>query len=287
MEPAFKTIADLFAVAQPDEIEVVEPELPTRGSNAVESDELGALSLRDGDVKAAIKHFQRAMSQREGPDAASYLNLAGAYDYADQFPEALRQYQKALRLQEKSAEPLVGASDLYRRYGRFRDSIKRLEDAIVLEPKNPYLRIKLAEALRDAGEKKRALMAAQQAIVANPSEAFYHYWIGDLLIEMGRYEEALESLRASIELSPGDDFLYLRASVAFWRVDRKPEAIKAIRLASDLDPAKNLYHALLEVLLRLCGLEEEAELETERASRADAYDDDMIDRITAEMGING
>jgi Flp pilus assembly protein TadD len=285
-------IADLFAVQQPTDLGLDGSgldgvELPKEGRTAEESDELGGLSLREGDVKQAIRHFQKAISQREGDDISSYINLAGAYDYGDQFPEALRQYQKALRLKQEAAEPLVGVSDLYRRYGRFRDSIERLEQAIKVEPSNAYLRIKLAETLRDAGEKKRALTAAQQAVIANPEESFYHYWIGDLLIQMGRYEEALESLRAAIELSPGDDFLYLRASVAFWREGRKQEAIKAIRLASDLDPAKNLYHGILEILLRNCGLEAESELETERSSQMDAFDHDTIDRLLVEMGLQG
>jgi tetratricopeptide (TPR) repeat protein len=285
MDSGFKTIADLFAVAQPEGIEIQEVDRPKEGRTAAESDELGGLSLRNGDVKAAIRHFQKAISQRDATDVTSYVNLAGAYEYADEMPQALRQYQKALKLHAQVAEPLLGASDLYRRNGRFRESIRRLEQAIQIEPANAYLRIKLAEALRDAGEPKRALTSAQQAVVANPEESFYHFWIGDLLIQMGRYDEALDSIRAAIELSPGDDYLYLRAAVAFWRENRKQEAIKAIRLASDLDPAKNLYHGLLEVLLRKTGLQDEAELETDRASRMDAFDDDAIDRLLVEMGI--
>jgi tetratricopeptide (TPR) repeat protein len=284
-DSALKIIADLFAVEQPEVVDMDRGEMPKEGRSAQESDELGAISLRDGDVKEAIRHFQKAISQRDEQDISSYINLAGAYDYGDQFPEALRQYQKALRIQQEAAEPLVGVSDLYRRYGRFRDSIERLEQAISLEPKNGFLRFKLAETLREAGERKRALTAAQHAVVASPDESFYHYWIGDLLIQMGRYDEALDSLRAAIELSPGDDFLYLRASVAFWREGRKTEAIKAVRLASDLDPKKHLYHGILEILLRNCGLEAESELETERSAQMDAYDHDTVDRLMVEMGL--
>ncbi len=289
IEPAFKVIADLFAVEQPPDLAIEETERPKHGRTAEESDELGSASLRDGDVKGAIRHFQNAINQRGEADVKGYVNLGGAFDYGDQFPEALRQYQKALKIQRDSeqvtAEPLVGVSDLYRRYGRFRDSIHQLEEAIKLEPANAYLRMKLAETLRDAGEPKRALTAAQQAVVANPEESFYHYLIGDLLIQLGRYQEALDSLRAAIELSPGDDFLYLRASVAFWREGRTQEAVKAIRLASDLDPKKHLYHGILEVLLRKSGLEAEAALETDRSSKMDAFDHDTLDRLLVEMGL--
>ena len=285
MEPAYKTIADLFAVAQPDQLDVQPNAKKKEGRNAQESEELGRQSLSEGDYEAAIRHFRSAVAQRDPEDIASRIDLAGAYDYGDQYPAAMRQYEKALRIRQDAVEPHVGISDLYRRYGRFRDSIERLEEAIKLDADNAYLRIKLAEALRDAGEPKRALIAAQQAVVVQPAEPFYHYWIGDLLIQLKRFEEALDSLRAAIELSPGDDFLYLRAAVAFWGADRRQEAIKAVRLASDLDPAKHVYHGLLGILLEETGMTEEATLESGRASKMDRYDHDTLARLLEEMAI--
>lgn len=284
-EPSFKTIADLFAVAQPEDLEIIEERRAKTGKDAKESDELGRQSLTDGDFEAAIDHFRRAVEQRDPSDITSRIDLAGAYDYSDQYPQALRQYEKALRLKADAAEPYVGISDLYKRYGRFRDAIEKLEAAIEKEPANAYFHMKLAETLRDAGERRRALTAAQEAIIIKPDEPFYHYWIGDLMIEIGLYDDALESLRAAIELSPGDDFLYLRAAVSFWRAGRRAEAVKSVRLASELDPAKHLYHGLLGILLDEMEQKEEANLESSRAQKMDRYDHDMLGRIMDEMGI--
>jgi tetratricopeptide (TPR) repeat protein len=287
MEPSFKAIADLFAVPSAQDLEIKRSVRKKEGETAEESDELGRQSLTDGDYEAAIKHFRNAVEQRDPTDISSRIDLAGAYDYSDQMPQAFRQYEKALRANADAAEPHVGMADLYKRYGRFRDSIQELEEAIRLEPANSFWHIKLAETLRDAGEPKRALAAAQGAVAVKPDEAFYHYWIGDHLISMKRYDEALDSLRAAIELSPGDDFLYLRACVAFWGADRKQEAIRALRLASELDPAKDLYHGLLELLLEELGHIEEATQETERADQMDSYDHEQLRRLLAEMGLEG
>lgn len=286
MDPSYKTIADLFAVPQPTDLAIKEEDdRPKEGRDAAESDELGRQSLVDGDFEAAIRHFRRAVEQRDPTDITSRIDLAGAYDYSDQAPQAMRQYEKALRLHGEAAEPRVGLSDVYKRYGRFREAIEQMEKAVEREPANAYYWIKLAETLRDAGERKRALEAAQHAVIAKPDEAFYHYWIGDLMIQMGQYEEALESLRAAIELSPGDDYLYLRAAVAFWRAERQAEAVKAVRLASDLDPGKHLYHGLIGVLLEEMGQLDEANLESDRAKKMDRYDHDMLGRLMDEMGI--
>lgn len=286
--PSFRQIADLFQLELPRAKSPVPADSPKRkeGKDAAESEELGRQSLSDGDYETAIKHFKRACEQRGNASPDTLVDLAGAYDYADQAPQAMRQYEKALRIQENAVEPWLGLSDVYKRYGRFRESIEHLEKAIKLEPNNPFYRIKLAETLREMGERNRALVAAQGAVTAKPDEPFYHYWIGDLLIELKRYEEALESLRAAIELSPGDDFLYQRACVAFWCSGRQQEAIKAVRLASDLDPEKDLYHGLLELLLSEAGMNEEAELEKGRADKMDTYDHEILRRLAKEMGLS-
>lgn len=287
MNPTFKQIADLFQVPVLEEpAEVRAAPRKKKGDTAEESDELGRASLSEGDWQMAIKHFRDAIAQREPGDINSRIELAGALEYADQAPQALRQYQIALRAQQEAVEPHLGMSDVYKRYSRYNDCLRELEEAIRLDPSNAYFRIKLAETYRELGEWKKSLQAAQGAVAAKPDEAFYHYWIGDLLIQMKRYEEALESLRAAIELSPGDDFLYLRAAVAFWGAGRKPEAIKAIRLASDLDPSKHLYYGILSILLEESGLVEEARLESDRAKQMDRYDHDSLGRLLDEMGID-
>jgi tetratricopeptide (TPR) repeat protein len=285
MEPSFKVIADLFQVAQPNDLAIQESGVKRHGETAEECAMLARQALGNGDVENALRHFNEAREKSDPNDVGLLTDLGGAYEYGDDFPQALRQYEKALRVQKDATEPIVGVADLYRRYGRFKDSILKLEEAIEREPENAHLYFKLAQTLREARERTRALAAAQNAIVASPDKSFFHYWVGDLLIEMERYDEALDYLRAAIEISPGDDFLYLRATVAFWRANRRTEAIKAVRLASELDPEKHLYHGLLGILLDENGQLEEAALESGRAEKMDRYDHDMLGRLLDEMGI--
>ncbi len=285
MEPNFKIIADLFAVAQPPVEDGQETSRKKHGETPEESEALGGLFLGENNVPEAVRHFKEAVAQRPKEDIASMLNLAGALDYGDDAPQAMRQYLVALRRQKDAAEPRVGLSDVYKRYGRFSDAIRELDLAIEREPHNPFYRIKLAETLRDAGFPKRAAEAAQGAVAVKPDEAFYHYWLGDQFVATGQDEEALESLRAAIELSPGDDHLFLRAAIPFWRLGRRAEAVKSVRLASDLDPAKHLYHGLLGIMLEEMDQLEEAQQESARAKQMDSYDHELLSRLLAEMRI--
>lgn len=282
MDSQFEKIAELFGMPESTKSEAGSKE----GRSASESQELGRASLSEGDYEGAIKHFRRALEQQDEGSATTRVDLAGAYEYAEMAPQALRQYERALATQRTAPEPHLGMSQLYKRYARYQDSIESLRKAIELEPENAFYRFKLAEIFREIGEYERAMLAAQGAVVASPQEAFYHYWLGDLLIEMRLYEDALESLRAAIELSPGDDFLYLRAAIAFWGAGKQQEAVKAIRLASDLDPEKHLYHGVLEVFLRNMGMSEEAVLEQSRATKMDSYDRDQLRRLQTELGID-
>ena len=255
-----------------------------KGGTAEESAALGAACLNDGDFDAAIHHFQTANKQRSEQDIGGRLDLGSALEAAGRPAEALRQYQKAARIQSRAPEPHLGVSQIYKQHGKFKKSIAELERAIELDPGNPYYRFKLAELHRQLRSFGEAILAATAAAAAAPADSFYHYWVADLLIELGRFEEALQPMRLALELTPGDDFFYSRASIAFWGARKPKEAIRAIRLASDLDPDKPLYHGLLAFYLRREGMNEEAAHEETIADKMDAYDSEELGRIVELVG---
>lgn len=283
MSSPYVHLAELFGMrtqAEPDS----EP-AERVGETAEESARLGRERLDAGDLQAAIEHFKREVRQREAEDIDGRLDLAGAFEAADMAPQALRQYERALKVRSDAAEAHLGLSQVLKRNARQKDSIEALEKAIGLEPTNPFYHYKLAELLRGMGARERALVAAQGAVVVAPDDSFYHFWVGDLLIEMRRFDEALDAMQAAIELSPGDDYLYLRAAVAFWGAGMPDKSIHAVRLASELDPDKHLYHGLLEALLSSQGDHESAALERERASKMEPYDRDALRRVLTEIAL--
>ncbi|MFY9233959.1 MAG: tetratricopeptide repeat protein [Fimbriimonadaceae bacterium] len=280
MNAPYQRITELFGAPKFDPSTSSSLPRKRKGDSPEASRELGSQCLNDGDYEAAIQHFKDAIEL--GQETSAAVDLAGAYEYAEMAPQALIQYEAALKIKEDEPEPYVGLSQIFKRNAQYRDAATELEDAIKLDPDNAFYRHKLAEILREIGERDRAVVAAQGAVACAPSEHFYHYWLGDLLIEMQRFDEALNAFRAAIEMSPGDDFLYQRAAIAFWGAGRQIEAVKAIRIASDLDPANNLYYGVLELFLTKMGMAEEATLERPRAAKMDDYDLEALRRLGIE-----
>ncbi len=279
MNPDYKLIQELFDIPGAGAPEA--PHSTARGKKGRDSEHsrrLGGQAMSDGDYEAAIEHFKRAVEQSNELSPWPLMDLGAAYSTTDQVPQAFRQYLKAKRIQ-KSGELSIALAALYSQMGRSNDAINELRESVQLEPENAYTHHKLAAALRRAGYRTEAVQAGQVAIACAPDQAFYHYWLGEYFLELKRYKDAIDALHAAIELSPGDDRLFFLAAQAFWGAKRPQEAIRAVRLASDLDPDNPMYHGLLRAFLKASGHDEEAELETKKTSKMDAYDHEMLGRV--------
>src|SRR5688500_6880489 len=112
MDSPYQRIAHLFGAPR---FEGDAPKaLPRKkkGSSADESRELGQQSLNEGDYETAIKHFTAAIQQRESGNVGDWIDLASAYECAEMAPQALRQYERALRIQQDAPEPHLGLSQI-------------------------------------------------------------------------------------------------------------------------------------------------------------------------------
>jgi tetratricopeptide (TPR) repeat protein len=276
--PDYQQIVELFGLMAPPVEEEVTSEEGRVGRSGEESLSLGDESVRSGEYKKALSHFERALRQ-DGDASEAYRGLGTVYELLEDAPAAVRQYQRALKHSLENSEPYLGLSEIYRAHGKTSEALEKLESAIQLDPKNPLYHLKYAELLRETGHNKRALRAIQNSLRLQPENSFFHYWMGDLQIQMGEFEGAILSMRAAIELASRDSYLYAEVAIAFWGAGRAVEAVKAVRLATDLEPDNLLYVALLERLLRRSGQTSDADMEAKRIVDLDNYDRDKLERL--------
>src|SRR5690606_36338780 len=117
--------------------------------------EAGDLRGTDGDFRGALKEYQKAA--RLEPNSARRLSqLADAYAAADQPEKALETYQRALQVQSEQGgadltDAHVGLGDICRTVAMSAKAIRSYERAVRSRPRQPFLRWKLAAALTALG----------------------------------------------------------------------------------------------------------------------------------------
>ncbi|MCH7945235.1 MAG: tetratricopeptide repeat protein [Armatimonadetes bacterium] len=284
MQQDAQLVPELLDIPGVAAAEVASPCRDKNSNTTKQSREYGLRCMAEGDYEGAVSQFRNAIDQNEGDDQNLLLELGAAYESAGMAPQAYRQYMRAAKIGE-TGELHMGLSALDRQYGRAEAALAHLRKATEIEPANAYCHFRLAEGLRSAGNKKLALEAAARAVESEPDDPFYRYWLGDLLLQMSRFDDAVRALAAAIELSPADDTLHQLSALALWGSGKPKQAIRAVRLASDLDSENRVNYALLEAFLRMSGMEDDADQETERAAEMDAYDKDLLRRLLSIVGL--
>ena len=147
---------------------------------------LGRLDYDGHLYNNAIRHFQHAI-ELDPNMARAYDNLGLSYYYQNQNDQAVTNYEKAIELGSKSANPSPW----------------------------PYLNLAITQQFlnRDADAEKNL----REAIRLDPGFAKAHFQLGTVLEDLQRLEEALAELREAARLDPA----YPEPHMAMARVLRK------------------------------------------------------------------
>ena len=133
---------------------------------------LGVLLEGLGQAKPAIELLQRAVELKQAPDLLN--NLGVAYAAARQFPDAIRCYQSALKLDSNYAAALNNLGNAQRSIGDVDESIISLRQALRIRPDYAEAYNNLAIALVQSGRHHEAMRYYEQAIHFRPDYAEAH-----------------------------------------------------------------------------------------------------------------
>jgi Tfp pilus assembly protein PilF len=180
---------------------------------------------------AAAPEVSKPIPPGAGPELL--VATAHIHESAGRNDEAERYYQKALELDARHREALIGYAHLLDRQNRFAEattiyerattaypsdpapvndlglclarrrmyqkSIAQLRRAVSLKPGNKLYRNNLATVLLEVGDKQGALAELSAA----HGEAVAHYNVGCLLHRKGQQAEALREFQAALRIDPG------------------------------------------------------------------------------------
>lgn len=198
-------------------------------------------------IHTAIEFFTRAIDadpQYALAHAAlgeAYLRLYNATRDVKWFEPALASCRQAVTLDSLLAPGHITMGLILTESGQHAQALREFEKALRLEPKNDDAYRGKAKALMGQGKLPEAEAIYKEAIAMKPD-----YWggyndLGVFYSRHARYEEAIGQFKQVIELTPLNAKGYRNLGAMYFYLERRQEAIQAFRQALDIKPDYSLY----------------------------------------------
>ena len=217
---------------------------------------LAALALGLGLLTARRNEYYRSEmaiwsdTVAKRPDSPQARNgLAFALDHAGRIPEAVQQFEAALRLAPRDAELHDNLGVTLGHAGRTAEAIEQFEAALRLRPDFPVAHSNLGNALLQSGRVAEAIRQYEQALRLRPDYAEAEYNLGGVLDQSGQIADALRHYEAAVRLKPDFAPAHYNLGDLLARLGRTAEAIEQYEDVLRLQPDLAQAHDNLGVLL--------------------------------------
>jgi len=139
--------------------------------------------------------------------------------------KAIEMIQKALALDESSAQAHAQLSHLYTQKREYDKAIAEAERAVTLNPNDASVIVNYAISLDFACRSEEAIPLFQKAIRLNPfGPMSYYHQFGNALFMTGRYEEAISAYKKALQRSPNYIWGHMMLAATYIKMGREQEA---------------------------------------------------------------
>ena len=133
---------------------------------------------------------------------AVYVTLGRIHDGTGRHELALQEFQRALDLDHKDADALLGLADSYARVGRSQEAEDTYKRAAAMRPENWSGHYRLGSFYFQQGRFEEAEYQFRKVIELTPDNAQAHSSLGIALMQRTLLDEAETELKKSIDLRP-------------------------------------------------------------------------------------
>jgi tetratricopeptide (TPR) repeat protein len=197
----------------------------------------------------------------------AYNNLGKALTEAGRVPEAIVQYEQALRIKPDCAEAHNDLGLALVSLGRVQEAIGHFEQALRIKADYADAHDNLGVVLVQLGEVPEAVGHYEQALRINPGDAEVRYNLGNALLKAGKLEGAIEQYEQALRIKP--DYAEVDNNIAFAlvRLGKVQEAIGHYQQVLRINPDLAEVHYNLGKALAQVGRAPEAIVQYEQALR--------------------
>jgi tetratricopeptide (TPR) repeat protein len=202
------------------------------------------------------------------PEAwAAHNGLGVVLQRTGRIPEAIEQFEQALKLKPDYAEAHNNLGAALLQVGRVDEAMVQCQEALQLKPDYAEIYNNLGSAFLQKGQVDEAIVQCQKALEINPNDAAAHYSLGTLLLQTGRVAEAIGQFEQTLQLNPDLVEVHNSMGNALRQSGRVSEAMDQYEQALRLQPDDAEAHNNLGVVLLQSGRVPEAMDQCEQASR--------------------
>jgi tetratricopeptide (TPR) repeat protein len=207
------------------------------------------LLLNHQQYDGAILHYQEAARIKPSATAwfnlaNTFSDAANSRHDTNLFAQALLAYQQSITLDPNYADPHNNLGNLLLTWQQFDEAIRQFQEAVRLKPSvltwfnlaNTYA--DTARARHDTNLFAQSISAFQQCLQVDPNYADAHNNLGMIFQEQGRGNLALDQFQAAVSAKPGSYLYHFNLANALAQANRLDEAIAHFQTAARLNPAR-------------------------------------------------
>lgn len=197
--------------------------------------ELGAALAQRGKYPEAVREYRRALADwSHSPEL--HVKLANALERMGNTADADLHWLEALRLAPNSAMVLVNRGGSLMNRGRLPEAKDHFERALTADPNSILANNNLGSVLAQSGKPAEAVAYFRKAVELDPTYTRARCNLSRALAETNRSDEAIANLQEGIRVQPDAPALHFDLAQLLVRAGRKDEAIAEYRHVIRLDP---------------------------------------------------
>lgn len=175
-----------------------------------------------------------------------YIAAGRMYETQGKFPEALQQYEKALKTAPSDLAAHVSIARLHDRKGDFPKAIEAYQRAAKVHPRSGLVQNDLGLCFARQKDANNAVAALTRACEFSPKNQKYRNNLATVLVENGRIDEAFRQLK----ILNSEGVAHYNLAYMLTARGQKAEATHHLQLALGAEPE---LHAARELLTQLGG----------------------------------
>jgi tetratricopeptide (TPR) repeat protein len=178
-------------------------------------------------VEEAGRCFAAAMARR--PDSYPvHDNLGLVLSWQCRWPEAIEEYETAIRLRGEFFRASLDLSGAWEQQGQLDRAIAICEDVLRRKPTFAYALYQLASYRLEKGDIPQAVALARKALDLRPNWPMAHQCLGAALLRNGQVAEAITACRRAVELSPNIPEARVTLAYAYLQQQAPDKALKEL-----------------------------------------------------------